>query len=929
MPRRTDASVSPGASAGTPFAELALLKSNSDARSDRQLRSMHAEVMVKRLEITTCALVGAGACALRGGRVGITTGNHIMRTLGQAVRSRSGAQHPARRGTAVACVIAGAIVAGLALAQTPPAEAPAGPALQEIVVTATRHEESLSKVPISVTALTQESLDVRGIKDFQDVARFTPGVNVDKSGTNSISIRGIASSGGAGTTGIYVDDTPIQMRALAFDPDDALPKSFDIERVEVLRGPQGTLFGAGSVGGTVRYITSQPSLSRSSVYSRSELSFTQGGEANYEAGVAAGGPLIDGKLGARATVWYRRDGGWIDRINPVTLATEDKKANHDENVLIRLAAIWAPSERWTLTPSIYYQDRQRGDVANFWPLYSDPGSHRFVSANPTPRSSPDTFYLPALKIEGDFGASKLISNTSYYHRRNTTGYDGTLYNLGFYQTLLALAPPNLLLDGSGIHLPPGLENYRAPASVQNGQQNITEEIRLQSTDPNARLVWTTGVFFGVNRQSYLEQIYDPLADTFFPQLAGSTVGDYFAYCPPDQLAPDGVTCNVALIPVPLLANGDSYLLSTRAEDRQIAWFGEGAYAMTETLKATVGLRFSKTKFSFTTYTAGPQLFGPPATLSGEKTENSFTPKFDLSYQMNPNNLYYFTYAKGFRPGGANNPVPQAACAADFQSFGISASPATFNSDTVSSFEIGAKNNFNNRVRIASSVYYIKWNDIQQTVIPPACQISFIANLGEAVAKGADVQADVAVTDSFTLELSAGYTDARYTKDSKFTPLETTPVVAKGNAIFGQSSELSGQPGAPFTAAFGLEYKFSAFNHESFIRADYQYQGRPKWLSARQGGDPATCTGNTLQFDCANFSLNATNFVTLRGGAIFGAWSIAAFIDNLTDARTLTSYNFTIDPGAVAQPSAANAASRLRRDYTFRPRTIGLSFTYRN
>ena len=141
------------------------------------------------------------------------------------------------------------------------AEEASGP-LQEIVVTATRHEESLSKVPISVTALTQEAMDVRGIKDFQDVVRFTPGVNIDNSGTNNISIRGIASTGGAGTTGIYIDDTPIQIRALAFNPDEALPKTFDIDRVEVLRGPQGTLFGAGSEGGTVRYITTQPSLTQ-------------------------------------------------------------------------------------------------------------------------------------------------------------------------------------------------------------------------------------------------------------------------------------------------------------------------------------------------------------------------------------------------------------------------------------------------------------------------------------------------------------------------------------------------------------------------------------------------------------------------------------------------------------------------------------------
>src|SRR3981189_30753 len=158
--------------------------------------------------------------------------------------------------------------------------------LQEVVVTATRHEESLSKVPISVTALTQESSDRLGIKDFQDVARFTPGVTIDNSGTNAISIRGISSSGGAGTTGIYLDDTPIQMRALGFNPDDTLPKTFDLDRVEVLRGPQGTLFGAGSEGGTVRYVMTQPSVTKESTYARSEVSITRGGEPSYEAGIA-------------------------------------------------------------------------------------------------------------------------------------------------------------------------------------------------------------------------------------------------------------------------------------------------------------------------------------------------------------------------------------------------------------------------------------------------------------------------------------------------------------------------------------------------------------------------------------------------------------------------------------------------------------------
>src|ERR1700732_422629 len=414
-------------------------------------------------------------------------------------------------------------------AETPAARDTGGP-LQEITVTATRHEESLSKVPISVTALTQDAMDLRGIKDFQDIVRFTPGVNVDNSGTNNIAIRGIASTGGAGTTVIYIDDTPIQIRGLAFNPDEALPKSFDIERIEVLRGPQGTLFGAGSEGGTVRYITTQPSLTKSSIYSREEVSYTQGGEPSYEAGVAGGTPVIDGTLGVRASVWYRRDGGYIDRIDPVTLATDQKNANYDQTTLLRLAAVWAPSEHLTVTPSIYYQDRYRNDVESYWPLYSNPSKDRFVNADPTQRSDPDRFYLAAFKVEADLGATKLISNTSYYHRQEETGYDGTLYNLGFYQTFLGpgftvLNP--LLLDNNGVHLPAGATNYRSPASVDNYQQNITEEIRLQSNDPAANLIWTTGVFFSVNRQRYLEQIHDPLLNELTLATTGQNYTNIF------------------------------------------------------------------------------------------------------------------------------------------------------------------------------------------------------------------------------------------------------------------------------------------------------------------------------------------------------------------------------------------------------------------
>ena len=546
----------------------------------------------------------------------------------------------------MAAVLVSAGSAAVAQEEATATEASAAGPLQEVTVTATRRAESLSKVPISVTALTQESMDDRGVKDFADVARFTPGVNFDNSGTNNISIRGISGTGGAGTTGIYLDDTPIQMRALAFNPDEALPKSFDIDRIEVLRGPQGTLFGAGSEGGTVRYISTQPSLSRASVYSREEVATTENGDLSYEAGAAVGGPLVQGVFGARVAVSYRHDGGWIDRINPVSLQTDEKNANFRDTLLIRLSALWAPSDNWTVTPSIYYQDQKRNDIDNYWPLYSNPAAGKFINANPSQREVPDKFYIAALKVQADLSFAQFISNTSYFHRQEQTGYEGTLYNLGFYQVYAF--PGNTLLDGTGVHLPAGVTDYRSPSSIDNHQENITQELRLQSNDPAARLLWTGGVFLSVNRQSYLEQIHDPMLNELSLALAGVPYTDIFTYT-------DASGNTVPATFDPNYPN-DAYFLKTHAKDEQYAVFGELTYGFTEHLKATLGARFSKNKYSFETLTGGPQLYAATSTGSGDNSENSFTPKASLQFQADAQQHVLLHLRQGVPSGRRQQPA---------------------------------------------------------------------------------------------------------------------------------------------------------------------------------------------------------------------------------------------------------------------------------
>jgi iron complex outermembrane receptor protein len=815
----------------------------------------------------------------------------------------------------------------LAASDATPPNANAGAGLEEIVVTATRHEESLSKVPISITALSQDTMDDKGIRDFTDIARFTPGVTIDLTGSNSITIRGIGASGGAGTTGIYIDDTPIQIRALGLNPADALPKTFDLDRVEVLRGPQGTLFGAGSEGGTVRYIMTQPSLTQFSDYERAEVSYTQGGAPSYEAGAAFGGPIIPDTLGFRVSVWHRRDGGWIDEVDPTTLQTIDSNANHTDSTALRAALTWAPTAGVKITPSFYWQERDENNSEYYWPIYSNPGDNRYVNADPLQNPQPDRFELSTLAISADLGPVQLLSNSSYFNRRDITAYDGTTETLAFAQIFAwsqnangsfqnsLCAPQGFncypLVDGHGIHLPGPFANYRAAGSTENNQDNYTQELRIQSSDPNARVVWTAGAFFSLDRTFSLQAVNDPMADSLYEYLYGTTIAGLFG----SPTNPNGSS---------YLPRGDSYFNQLSSLERQIAGFGEAVWSLTDQLKLTTGLRYSKVDFSFNSLANGPYN-GGEGVASGSESQKPLTKRLSLSFQADPNDLYYATFSTGFRGGGSNAAVPQAVCATDLKNFGLSNTPASYDSDTVKNYEIGSKNNlFGNRVSIDASVYYIQWNGIQQQVTLPICGVNYIANLGAAVSKGGDLQVDVAATDHLTLESAIGYTDAYYSKTSYPGPLATTPVSAEGDAIVGQG----GNAPAPWTLTLGANYKFRAFGLNSFVRVDAEHETKNNRLTS--AADP-----NTVQYlSCSQLSGGAApcyaappafTFVSLRAGTDLGGWNVSAFVDNLLDSHPLVGFqNFGLDPYGP-QPGIPP----LLHDYTLRPRTMGITVTHRS
>jgi len=395
------------------------------------------------------------------------------------------------------------------------AAAAPGSGIEEITVTATRRSQALSKVPESISAFTAAKMEVQGVKSFEDLAKFTPGVTFDQD-RHDIAIRGVTSAAGSGTTGIYIDDTPIQVRALGLNANNSLPAVFDLDRVEVLRGPQGTLFGAGSEGGTVRYLTPQPSLTDYSGFAHTELAGTESGGLSFEGGAAVGGPIVEDKLGFRLSGWARRDGGWIDKVDPDTLQVTSPDANRANTYVMRAAVAFSPIDNLTITPTYNFEQRTKNNYDQYWDGLSDRSNGKFIDGTPENMMDSDRFHLGSLKIQYDLDDIQIISNTSYYSRmERVNGYSGTLYNLSYFQQITGggtdpqgnvcgdgtegnpctkTSLPYPLLTANGLNLP-GFGKYVSKNWILNTQKNITEEFRVQSSDQSARLSWVAGVFY--------------------------------------------------------------------------------------------------------------------------------------------------------------------------------------------------------------------------------------------------------------------------------------------------------------------------------------------------------------------------------------------------------------------------------------------------
>ena len=753
---------------------------------------------------------------------------------------------------AIAAAIAGFCVPSPALAQADPAEA-------DIVVTATRYEQALADVPLSIVAADRDQLDRNRIEDINDLVRAVPGLSLRGAwgGTSKIAIRGIASNVGASTTGIYIDETPIHVRALgaADIVANTYPEIFDLERVEVLRGPQGTLFGQGSEGGTIRFITPEPSLTDTRIYGKASVASTEGGELSFLSGGSVSSAVVPDQIGLRLSAMFRRDGGWIDRRAIGGTSDEEDNINRREAHSLRGAALWAPAPNVRITPSIFYQRIERDDTEQYWESLSDPEEGSYVSGQPLRQPSSDRFLLPALKAEFDLGSVRLLSNSSWFDRDGRASVDYTIHAVeGLTRGALTLVPfvPDFTMD----------------SRFETSQNVFAQEVRLQSGDPTQPFSWTAGLFYSNSREAVDQDVVSPLLGSFTEVVFGCPL----VFCFGQGLLPGDVA----------FAGHD------RARDRQYAAFGQAEWRALEQLRVTIGARLTRNRNEFENRQDGPLNFGPSETV-GETRNTVITPRFGLSYEPRPELLFYTSAAKGARAGGGNPKVPAAFCAADLAALGFANVPESYGSDHVWTYEAGAKGQAGGILSYQLSAFHTDWNGIQQSVALPNCGFAYVANLGEAVSRGFDAQIGLRPLERLQLSASAAYTDAEYSE---------TVGTAAGTRLVTNGDPL---PVPPWELRLSASYDFDVGDRTAALQLDYEYASSYR----RAPAAPA------FLFDPLNERAEAVNYVSAQARLGGGSWEASLFVENLVNSKD-----------SLFRTHDSPFAPTFRRQ-GLRPRTVGL------
>ncbi|MEA3106014.1 MAG: iron complex outerrane recepter protein [Gammaproteobacteria bacterium] len=674
--------------------------------------------------------------------------------------------------------LAGAVVlilshSGTAVAQS---AVDAGDQIEEILVTAQKRSERIQDIPISISAISGADLERAGARDIKDVLLSIPGVSYSSSepGQSRYSIRGVSTAASSPTVGIYLNDISLITVGTGF-AGAADPLLVDIERVEVLKGPQGTLYGGSAMGGAIKYVTREPQMNKFAVTAGGGVGYVDHGGVSYNAESFLNIPLLDDRMALRIGGAYRLDAGFVDNVpgglvqvfsrsatlppapfapvtynNTGTLARDDW--NERRTTVGRASVKWVPIDSLTITPVATIQHSNKANPDDFFTnLPKIQNSVRF--AQPTR----DNLEVYSLNATQKFGWADLTSLTGYMSRIVEWDRDYSLFIAGLVPALL----PNNSYNVSNTN-----------------SRTYSQEIRLASADPDAALKWTVGIYYS----HQYDNLYQ-LVDTVGAGVAFGTGTD------------------------------QTYLGNQTTYTAQKAAFGNVSYAFTKQIEASVGVRWFDIKQRVDGSFDGVFNGGHSEVDAKRSTDVGFTPRYELSYKPLDNNLLYGSASKGFRQGGPNRfNTDSPLCAPDFARLGITRAPASFQPDNLWTYELGSKNELGaKRTVINAAIYYTDWKKIQQQVNLNSCGFQFVGNVGAATIKGAELSIESAVGGGVSLGGNIAYADTRIN--------ESAPGVS---AQIGQ--EVLDTP--KWTGSAYGDYRFlDRVNWSGSFRADIQYHGK--------------------------------------------------------------------------------------------------------
>lgn len=792
------------------------------------------------------------------------------------------------------------------------ARKPAVEGIERIQVTASRRASTVQEAPLNITALDGDVMKDQKITELADVARWVPGLSViDQGGREGspIIVRGLnTNSAGpeaeSGTVATYIGEIPLVVDM----------KIIDVERIEILIGPQGTLYGAGTLGGAIRYLPNKPILDETSGSLYGDIfSLSASDDTGAEAGFVFNTPIIDDELAVRFAFNYLNEPGYVDynyvvREGGVSLPDPDwsdadavntnlkqlKDANDEQTTTAKAMLRWQPNDSFDATLSYFYQKQDIGgrsivhanSLSDTNPLSSVIGDYESAYRYNEPREKEDT--LVSLEMTLDLGFAELTSATGYSEFEADGQRD---------QTDLLIR-----LDYSYEEFP-GFSTFTRELDEA---ENFTQEIRLVST-ADSPLTWIVGGYYNKFENSEDSREYTPGFDQY-------AVDNWDA----NQTRPDSL----------------EYISVINTEITESAIFGELTYSVTDKLTLMAGARFYDYEVNSSSAIDLPLFYTLFGDYAADEINLGFknTPtaaddgslfKLNASYQFSDDVMAYATISEGFRVGGSNGVAacPDDVASSDIQNVCALPNEVLYQADTTTNYELGFKSTwFSNKFHFNAALFMVEWDNAQVSGATFYGQQPITSNAATAESKGVEISTRAMLTDSLIAYATYAYTDAELTKDAPylFRVLKADELDAGVEQDYydGKNGDrLSGSPEHQFS--LGATYSTEVFD-DTLLDINYglTYQS-DVYSKVGLRADGEALPGYALSNMSARFSKDE--------------WSVTLYVDNMFDKYAYSSVRRDKgDIGLATFPAMNTNDASLQRNYghyLITPRTAGVRFEY--